>query len=89
MSNTNQKPLDTTQARDVWLAFELTAAFVDVEARGKLKTGTIDEDRRFHFNDVIIYPVVVAYHCAVSAVLCRVPNHLRHDHGGRFPARRV
>lgn len=42
----------------VWLAVELTAAYVDVEARGKLKTGTIDENRTFHFNDVILYPVV-------------------------------
>lgn len=42
----------------VWVAAELTAAYVDVEATGKIKTGAVDENRRFHFGDVIVYPLI-------------------------------
>jgi hypothetical protein len=42
----------------VWVAAELTAAYVDVQATAKIQSGDIDEKRRFQFGDVILYPLV-------------------------------
>lgn len=44
--------------KHVWLAAELTAAYVDVQATGTIQTSDVDEKRRFHFGDVILYPVI-------------------------------
>ena len=44
--------------RYVWVAAELNVAYVDTQMSGKVSDGTNSEFRRYHFNDVIIYPVV-------------------------------